>query len=81
MSCLKEEKRSFCVGEIIKKLNTLDTWEKFVDFINTLTKAKLKATLKKAYQDAQVEDDLVISSAQEKKLADEAMESEIEGLF
>jgi len=76
-----EEKRAFCISEIIKKLNTLDTWEKFVDFINTLTKAKLKATLKKAYQDAQIEGDLVIGSAQEKKIADEAMENEIEGLF
>jgi len=80
MSYVNEEKRAFCIGAIIRHLNTLDTWDKFKVFVNGVTPAKLKAKLKKAYQDGQVEADLVITSVQEKKTNDAEMESEIDAM-
>jgi len=77
MSYADEEKRAFCIGKIIEFLNTLDTWEKFKAFVIGVSPDKLKAKLIEGHQDAQVEDDLVISSAQEKKIADETMVNEI----
>lgn len=76
MSYSEEEKRSFCIGYIIEYLNTLDTWAKFKTFKDGISSAKLNAKLKKAYQDAQIADDIIISSAQEKKVNDSEMESE-----
>jgi len=76
-----EIKRSFCISEIIKALNELDTWEKFKTFINEITRAKIKALLKQAYMDAQAQGDITIIEAQEKKANDLEMENEIEGLF
>ena len=81
MDYTNEEKRVFCISRIMEFLNTLDTWEKFTDFVNTVSKAKFKARLKQAYLDAQDKGDLVIGSAQEKKIADEAMINEIEETF
>ena len=81
MNYLDEEKRAFCIGKIIEHLNTLDTWEKFKVFVRGVTSQKIKAKLKEAYQDARTEGDLVIGSAQEKRLADEAMVNEIEEIF
>lgn len=81
MSFVDEEKRAFCASEIIKALNELDTWEKFKVFIDTISKAKIKARLKQAYKDAQAQGDLDISDAQARKANDAEMESEIEGLF
>ena len=76
-----EEKRSFCISKIIEHLNTLDTWEKFKIFVNGISPEKIKAKLKEAYQNALVEGDLVIGSAQDKKIADEDMIIELEDIF
>jgi len=80
MNYADEEKRAFCVGYIIEYLNTLDTWPKFCAFINEVTPAKIKSKLKKGWQDAQLQDDIVIASAQEKKSKDKKMELEIDNL-
>ena len=76
-----EEKRSFIISRIIEHLNTLDTYEKVKIFINGVSPEKIKMKLKEAYQKALAEDGLVIDSAQEKTIADEAMIVEIEETF
>ena len=80
MSYNDEEKRSFCIGYIIEYLNTLDTWDKFKNFVNGVTPEKIKLKLKTAFAYAQSQDNVVISSAQEKKVNDSEMESEIDNL-
>lgn len=73
-----EEIRAFCISYIIEHLNTLDTKEKFIVFVNGITPDKLKTKLKEAYQNAQLKGNTVITSAQEKKANDAEMESEID---
>jgi len=78
MSYVDEEKRAFCISYIIEYLNTLDTNEKFIAFVNGVTPDKIKTKLKQAFQNAQVEGDGTIASAQEKQANDVEMVSEID---
>lgn len=80
MAYTDDEKRNFCVGVIVKYLNSLNTWDKFKTFVNEVTKEKLKTKLKEAYQLAQTQDDTAIILIEEKRANDGIMLSEIDSL-
>ena len=74
-----EEKRSFIISRISEYLNTLDSFDKVKIFIKGVTPEKIKAKLKEAYEKASLENSVVVENAQDKKVADEAMITEIDG--
>ena len=80
MSYNDEEKRAFCIGYIIEHLNTLDTWDKFKNFVNGVTPEKIKTKLKTAFQNAQIQDAIDIQAAIDKEDKNAAMDSEIDNL-
>lgn len=77
MNYVDEEKRSQNIGHIIKHVNSLDTLKKLDDFIDTISPDKLKAILKKGYQDSKIQSDVIITLEEEKKIKDLDMISKL----
>jgi len=74
------EKKAFCYRKIVRVLDKIDTWEEMKTFINAISPAKLKTLLKNAYKEAQDLDDIAVTQAQEKKVADTEAETEMNNL-
>jgi len=74
MSYVNEEKRSKSIGYIIEKLNTLDTLDKYNDFMDTISTSELKKIVKEGFKSERVKTDFEIASLEQKKINDSEME-------
>ena len=75
-----KEKLGFCKSQVIQYVQKIETWTDFKTFVNGITSAKLKTKLKKAYQNAIIENDKSITQHGIKKSNSQAMDSEIDNI-
>jgi len=80
MSYTEGQLLGFCKSTLVGYIQSIQTWTSFKNFLNTITKAKLKTKLKTDFQNRGLENDNSILKHQEQKANNLDAETKIDNL-